>query len=154
MKALVLYDSKFGNTKIIAQTVAEVLAGQLVNINDFRPDIVTEMDVVVVGSPVHAWHPSETTNEFLIHLEKSELKGKYVAAFDTGYKSNFAGNAASSIMKALEKAGGTALIATHKFIVEHSEGPLGPEEIARADIWAHDLITQYERATQTSKLEV
>ena len=145
MHALVVYDSKFGNTKIIADTVGEVIGGQVVSVSNFSPELLSNVDILVVGSPIHGWHASEAASSFLAHLEKSELKGKFVAAFDTGFQSSFSGNAAAKIMKTLKKAGGVPLISTHKFIVEHSEGPLGPNEIENAKEWAHELKTQYEQ---------
>jgi flavodoxin len=150
MKTLVLYDSKYGNTKIIAETIAETLEGQLAFITDFTPEMLAEVDLLVVGSPIHGWHASEDITKFLAHLEKSELKGKYVAAFDTGYDSKFAGNAAAKIEKAMEKAGGKGLISTHKFIVTKGEGPLGPEEIERANVWSHELKDHYKVAASGS----
>ncbi len=147
MRTLVLYDSKYGNTKIIAETIAQTLEGQLAIITDFNPDMLTEVDLLVVGSPIHGWHASEDITKFLAHLEKSELKGKYVAAFDTGYDSKFAGNAAAKIEKALEKAGGKGLISTHKFIVMGAEGPLGPEEVEKANVWSHELKDHYTLAS-------
>jgi flavodoxin len=150
MKTLVLYDSKYGNTKIIAESIAQILEGQLAFITDFNPEMLAEVDLLVVGSPIHGWHASEDIGKFLAHLEKSELKGKFVAAFDTGYDSKFAGNAAAKIEKALQKAGGKPLISTHKFVVTKGEGPLGPDEISNANVWAHDLKSHYEEATNAS----
>ena len=144
MKALVIYDSQFGNTKKIAETVAGVIDAQIVYVTDFDPAVLAEMDLIVVGTPIHGWRPSEDTSKFLTQLEKSELEGKYVAAFDTGFSSMFSGNAAAKIIKALQKAGGKSLIPTHKFTVEHSEGPLGPEEVDRASQWAQELRAKYE----------
>jgi flavodoxin len=143
MKTLVIYDSRFGNTKKIAETVLEVTGGEILCVTDFNPTNLAEADLIVVGSPIHGWHPSEDTTVFLEHLERSMLKGKYVAAFDTGYRSRLSGNAAARIIKALEKAGGTALVPTHKSIIEHAEGPLGPNEVAHARQWAQKLVVRY-----------
>ena len=148
MKSLVIYDSRFGNTKEIAEIVAEVTGGETLCVTDFTPSMLAEVDLVIIGSPIHGWHPSEATSNFLAHLEASELKGKYVAAFDTGYASRLSGSAADRIMKALKKAGGIPLIPTHKFIVEGAEGPLGPDETTRANVWGHELKTEYERLSQ------
>ncbi|HEX2913463.1 MAG TPA: flavodoxin family protein [Chloroflexia bacterium] len=154
MKALVLYDSTYGNTKTIAETVAKVIEAELVSMADFKLDMLAGVDLFVVGSPIHGWHPSEATTAFLTQLEKSELNGKYVASFDTGYSSWLSGNAASRIMKALTKAGGRQIVPTHKFIVVHAEEPLGPMEIERAKLWASEIKAQYEAFTYPAKTAV
>ncbi|NWJ44906.1 MAG: flavodoxin family protein [Chloroflexi bacterium] len=150
MKALVIYDSKYGNTKQIAESVAKVIDGESVNVTDFNPEMLVGIDVVVVGSPINGWGPSPLTQALLTKLEAIKLKDKCVAAFDTGYRSKFSGNAAAKIMKRLISAGGKQLIPTRKFVVEHSEGPLGSDEIANANLWAIELKTQYERLVATA----
>ncbi len=148
MKSLVLYDSNYGNTKIIAETIAGVLGAELALVTDFNLDGLTGVELLVVGSPIHAWHASSATANFLNNLEKNTLKGKFVAAFDTGYDSKLSGNAATKIQKGLTRAGGKSLIATHKFIVTGSEGPLGPDEVTRASEWANDLKINFEEANK------
>ena len=145
MKSLVLYESQFGNTQKVAEAIAEVIEGTVVPVADFTPAMLDGVDLLVVGSPIHGWQPSDETNAFMLHLEKNELKDKFVAAFDTGFKSWLAGNAADRILKALKKAGGRPLIPTHKFVVEHKEGPLATDELDRANVWAHDLKNQFEK---------
>ena len=144
MKALVIYESKYGNTGKIAEGIAAELGGTALSVNDFKPDCLANIDLVIVGSPIHGWQPSPDTAHFLEHLEKKSLKGKYVAAFDTGYKTMMAGNAAPKILKMLEKAGGTQIAPPQKFIVLQAEGPLVPGEVERAQTWAYYLKDIYE----------
>lgn len=148
MKSLVLYESKYGNTHKIADTIAEVISAEIACVSDFKPAMLAGIDLLVVGSPIHGWQPSEETVRFLAHLEKNSLKGIYVATFDTGFKTRLSGNAAARIMKKLELAGGTELISTHKFVILQMEGPLAPDEIDQAKNWASLLITQFEQTAR------
>jgi len=145
MKSLVLYESKYGNTHKVAEAIAEVFGGEICCVSDFNPAMLEDKDVVVVGSPIHGWQPSEDTGQFLTHLNRDAFKGKFVATFDTGFKSILSGNAASKIITKLKRAGGRQLMTTEKFVVEKAEGPLAPGEIERAKAWATSLAEEYNR---------
>ena len=59
MRAVVIYESMFGNTRRVAEAVAEGLS-TTVEVRLFRADDVREADLVgadlvVVGAPTHAW---------------------------------------------------------------------------------------------------
>lgn len=145
MKSLVLYETKYGNTQKVAETVAETLGGQAYNVQDFDLALLGSVDLLVMGSPIHGWQPSAETAQFLTHLDGDELKGKYIAAFDTGFKSFMSGNAASKIVRKLERAGAKQLIPPRKFVVEQAEGPLATGELDKARAWANELKAEYER---------
>jgi flavodoxin len=83
---LVLYESKIGNIEEIAQSIHQAIGGEIHNLADFKPEMLDDIDLLVVGSPLHGWHPSAETVRFLNYLETGSLKGKFVAAFDTGFK--------------------------------------------------------------------
>ena len=57
MRALVIYESMFGNTHVIAERVAEGLRDHgdatVVSVHDIGPDTLAEVDLVVVGAPTH-----------------------------------------------------------------------------------------------------
>jgi flavodoxin len=148
MKTLVLYESKYGNTERIAEAITSELGGKILHVSEFKLEHLTNIDLLVVGSPIHGWQPSAETIHFLSRLENKSLKDIYVAAFDTGYKTMMAGNAAPKILRMLEKAGGTQLAPTQKFIVTQSEGPLVSGEAERAQTWANYLKDVYEHKPQ------
>ena len=58
MRALVVYESMFGNTRTIAEAIAEGLGGdpgaQVLGVGDAGPSALEHADLLVVGGPTHA----------------------------------------------------------------------------------------------------
>jgi flavorubredoxin len=54
MKSLVIFDTNFGNTKIIAETIAKELDNdaKAISVSDFNVGELEGIDLLVVGSPV------------------------------------------------------------------------------------------------------
>ena len=76
MNTLVLYDSNYRNTKLIAKTIAQVLhtnAKSVKKFTDLKPD---EYDLLVIGSPINGWRPTPTMMNYLKGLEPNSLQGK------------------------------------------------------------------------------
>jgi hypothetical protein len=69
MNALVVYDSQYGNTKRIAQTIADTLREfgqvQVVLVNPAHPVELRGMDLLVVGCPTQGWRPTSAIQSFL-----------------------------------------------------------------------------------------
>lgn len=59
MRAVIVYESMFGNTRRIAESIAEGLGGggdvQLVRAAEGGTHVLDGADLVVVGGPTHAW---------------------------------------------------------------------------------------------------
>ena len=59
MRAIVIYESMFGNTRRVAEAVARGLARsgevRLARADEVRPGDLVGADLVVVGAPTHAW---------------------------------------------------------------------------------------------------
>jgi flavodoxin len=141
MKALVIYDSIYGNTKKIAETVASELdkGVKTVTVSDFSKKDLTGIDLLVVGSPILGWKPSEKTGKLLSGLKNRELKGIKAAAFDTRVRLFIHGDAAKKIAKSLRQAGAEIVAEPCGFIVEGSEGPLANDAVAKAKEWAASI---------------
>ncbi len=148
MRALVVYDSMYGNTQQVAQAIAAALdpdgSVRAVKVDQVSPQDLMDLDALVVGSPVQAWRPSKAIQAFLNNLPDKALSGVKAAAFDTRYKSRLAGSAADRIQKALRKAGCTIVAPATPFIVLGSEGPLAEGELDKATAWGEQI-----RATVT-----
>ena len=114
MKAIILYDSRFGNTEKIAKSLEiglKATAGiQIVvctNTNDIpSADSLKEYDILCVGSPTENMTASKSIKEFLAKLKKRvNLTGKYGFAYDTKVDSKLSGSAAKFIEKELKNQG-------------------------------------------------
>ena len=156
MKALVVYDSVFGNTEQIAQAIGKGLGSQkdvqICRVTDMKPEQFTGLNLLVVGSPTRAFRPTPAINNFLKRIPKKGLEGINVAAFDTGLsisdiESSFLrtcvkifGYAAKPISDRLKKKGGRPTVPPEGFFVEGTEGPLKQGERERATNWAKQII--------------
>jgi menaquinone-dependent protoporphyrinogen IX oxidase len=155
LKALVVFDSVFGNTEKVARAVGRALeSGGQVEVRlvaDVRPEQLAGVGLLVVGSPTRAFRPTPTVAAFVRSLPKESLVGVRVAAFDTRFplqeiKQGFVrlmarlfGYAAPRIASALVKRGGELAAPPEGFAVKESEGPLGDGELERAAVWARGL---------------
>ena len=159
MKALIIYDSFFGNTEKIAKAVAEGLAQSAevsaVRVGELPGDHLVGVELLVVGSPTRGFNASPLIKEYLKKLPKDSLQGVRVAAFDTGFSAqkvkeinNFVlnilvpifGYASKPIYKKLVGKGGTPACDPQGFYVRESEGPLEDGELERAAERGRSLI--------------
>src|SRR5580765_7458511 len=57
VKAVIVFESMFGNTRTIAESIGEGMRKEfdvtVVAVHDATPDVVEEADVVIVGAPTH-----------------------------------------------------------------------------------------------------
>lgn len=139
MKALVVYDSNYGNTYMLANAIAKELDTKAISVTDFVKEDMDGIKLLVVGSPINGWRPTDKISKFLSTLNVIGLKGVNVAAFDTRVKLFIHGDAASKISQGLEKAGGELVAKPQGFIVEGTEGPLHEGEVDKAIDWAQSL---------------
>ena len=155
MKTFIVYDSLFGNTKKIAQTISNAIPGStsLLNVNNSGTPVLSVGDVLIVGSPVHGGMPTPGINMFIKNLKPSAVKGVRVAAFDTRFaieKHGFGLKllmtiirfASERILKDLVKKGGTKIVEPMGFIVKDKKGPLEDGEITRAKDWARQIVKE------------
>lgn len=145
MKALIVYDSQYSNTQKVAEAIAKVFGsdGMIVKVDDFRPAMLRGVDVLIVGSPTHAWNYTPSIGSFLATLQSENVSGMYAAAFDTSYSSIFAGSAARRINKALKRMGNVMLTRPKRFFVIGTEGPLAKGELNKATRWAEKIRSAY-----------
>lgn len=151
MKALIIYDSVFGNTEKIANAIAEGIekcTADVLNVKNADPGKLAGLSLLIVGSPTQSYRPTPGIMKFLNSIPEGVLQDVAVAAFDTrvateDLKKKFfrfiadtGGYAANPIADKLRKKGGILVLPAEGFIVESEEGPLKKGEIARASAWA------------------
>ena len=75
MKALVIYDSVFGNTEKIALAVGEAVGAQVVKVDALQDGALAGVELLLVGSPTRAFRPTEGIQKFLKGLPKERWQG-------------------------------------------------------------------------------
>jgi len=157
MKALVIYDSVFGNTEQIAQAIGKALGSQkdieILRVSNVKPEQLTGLKLLIVGSPTRQFRPTAAINNLLKRIPKNGLRDVKVAAFDTRFTMSaieesrvlpffvrLFGYAAKPISDRLKKKGGDLIIPPERFFVEGVEGPLKEGELERAADWTKQII--------------
>jgi flavorubredoxin len=110
VKAIVLFDTLFGNTEKIANSLVKGLRDEGVGVGGMSiiaADIneIAAYDFIALGAPTQFETASRPMKEFLERLKDLDLKSKYGFAFDTRLDDIMAGSAAEYIEKKLEKYG-------------------------------------------------
>jgi flavodoxin I len=156
MKAVVVYDSAYGNTEKIAQAIGRALGvpedAETLRVGDVQPEQLTGADLLVVGCPTQKFRPTSATTDLLKRIPDKGLEGVKVAAFDTRFTENdikkvrilaffvnIFGYAAQPIATRLEKKGGELAAPPEGFYVGGTEGPLLDGELERAAEWARKI---------------
>ncbi len=144
MKGLVVYDTMYGNTEQVAQAIASAL-GPEESVRALKVDGVgaadlEDLDVLVAGSPVHAWRPSRPMQAFLKELQPDALAGVKAAAFDTRFGPRLAGSAADNIERALQERGCEIVAPAKGFLVLGGKGPLAEGQLDAAEAWAKEIL--------------
>ncbi len=160
MKAIVVYESLWGNTAAIAQAIAAGLGpgATAMSTAAATPAAVAGADLVVAGSPLFAFQlPTEkirATIQGKAHsfpkppdfshpslrfwLEKLPAGRGRAAAFETRMWFS-PGGATGAILKGLKKAGYEPLERGRRFRVAGMYGPLKDGELERARAWGTHL---------------
>ena len=162
MKVVVVYESMFGNTKTIAEAIAEGLgeAGEVAvgTVDDLPPEVVGAAGLLVVGGPTHAHGMARADARRTVAKDASyaeygqSLRGwlerlptgqAMAAAFDTRFAKPrwLTGSAATKIAQRLGRKG-YQLVGTESFFVQGPGGPLADGERDRAAAWGHQLLAE------------
>jgi hypothetical protein len=159
----VVYESMFGNTREVADAVADGLRESArVEVHEVASatPLPADLDLLVVGGPTHAFGLSrESTRndaatkarrevesasmglrEWLGALEGTGMHTAY-ATFDTRVNHpRVPGSAAKKAAKRLRRLGGTQSADPESFWVDGVEGPLVAGELDRARGWGRKLV--------------
>lgn len=153
---VLIYDSLFGNTAIIAKKLAETArsSGHEViemKVGETNNELLKQAGMLIIGSPTQSFSASKPMLEFLEHLDPKSIQKKKAIVFDTrialeSIDSKFlrwmvkrGGYATSPISKKLKQKG-AEIIAAEGFLVTDREGPLAEGEPERAATWLKPLL--------------
>lgn len=170
MRALVVYESMWGNTEEVARGVARGLEQQVgeVEVVDVSraPQRMDDVDLLVVGGPTHAFsmsrpstradavkqgappgHEQRGVREWLGTLPASD--DVLVATFDTRVSKvrRLPGSAAKAAAREIRKHHLGRLVDEESFYVADTEGPLLDGELQRAEEWGSSLAARAAAAT-------
>ncbi|HEY0258258.1 MAG TPA: flavodoxin domain-containing protein [Lacisediminihabitans sp.] len=167
MKAVVVYESMFGNTRSIAEAVAKGLSERatvtVVNVNEVA-GIPGNIDLLVVGGPTHVHGmSSDRTRAGAVAQAGDPAKGltlepqapgigvrtwlkelttvpPLVAAFDTrmGVPRVLSGAASAKIEHVLRGLGGRPIVEGASFTLA-GNGSVDSEQLDRALVWGREL---------------
>jgi flavodoxin len=143
MKALVVYDSTWGNTEKIATAIAAGIGGtRAIRVGSADVKEYEEIDLLVLGSPVLGGRPTESMQKHIKSIPQAVAKKLSVATFDTRVSMKFAkifGYAAVRMADQLKGEGSKLKSTPQGFIVKGRSGPLAEGELERATKWGEEL---------------
>jgi multimeric flavodoxin WrbA len=168
MKALVIYESMYGNTHLVANAIADGIRRRVdttvVPVDDVTADLLDGADVVIVGGPTHVHGMSRASTRkaaveaagkagsFLVVEGEADGLGlrewfaslgplaRRAAAFDTrvDLPAAFSGRASKGIARELRRHGATVIAEPESFFVTKRDQLVAGEE-ARAHAWGEYL---------------
>jgi flavodoxin len=144
MHSLVIYASRSGNTRRVAEAIANRL-GERGSV-DLRPvdeapmEIEPDVDLVVIGGPTERHGLTPPVVEFFDRLVPQALAGRHAVGFDTRLRwpEWLSGSAGASITDRLRSLGATVVAPEESFFVT-MKPELEPGEVERASEWAAGL---------------
>jgi len=147
MRGIVVYDTSYGNTKTIAETIAETLKESGIEVDLFYMKDVKKLSAkdynfLVVGSPTRFGTMSFAIRGFLGKVKSEEWLNKPFAAFDTENPENIEKkeySAAEKIAAKLKDKKMNQLLPVLKALVFGQKGPLKEGEIDRTKDYAREL---------------
>jgi len=155
MKGIVVYDTSFGNTKQIGETIAETLKDSgietdLFKVNEVKKFNAKNYDFFILGSPTKFGTMSFAVKFFLGKVKSEEWLNKPFAAFDTENPENVEQSriqnkewsAAEKIAVKLKEKQMKQIMPVLKALVRGQRGPLVEGEIERTKDYARILATK------------
>jgi flavodoxin len=169
MKALVVYESMWGNTEEVARAVAaglgETLDVEVAEVGRAPAEPGDDIALVVAGGPTHAFsmtrpstradaveqgapHDAGTGLREWLEALPSGRHPQRLATFDTRVDKvrHLPGSAAKKAAKTGRKHGYQAAARAQSFYVHDTAGPLLDGELDRAEEWGRELATTFATA--------
>jgi menaquinone-dependent protoporphyrinogen IX oxidase len=158
MKGIVVFDTSYGNTKTIAQTISETLRESGMDVDVFHVKDVKNLSIkdynfLVLGSPTRFGTMSFSIRGFLGKVKSEEWANKPFAVFDTENPENIERarienkewSAGEKIAASLRDKKMNELLPVLKALVLGEKGPLKDGEIERAKEYARKLVIELKK---------
>ena len=160
MKAIVVYESLWGNTAAVARAIAEGIGAgaKAISTADAGAAALSGADLLIVGAPVLGFGMPRAG--MLASIASNQVRYKkapdltqpamdsWLAKLPSGTGRSAAfetriwwspGGATGGIEKGLARAGYTRLAKARRFLVDGAEGPLRSGELENAKAWGAEL---------------
>lgn len=105
MKTAVFYLSRTGNTKRFAEAISESLKAPLFDVTSIKPEMQTEYDLLVIGTPVNGFKACPEVLSFIQRLPEGVNKKAILFCTYAVAK----GNTLENLKQVLSKKGYTTL---------------------------------------------
>ena len=159
MKAVVVYESHWGNTRAVAEAIAMGLGpdARALTTDAATPEVIASADLVVAGAPVMGFSlprdgtlkqlaadtkgptPPDVSHPLMrTWLDGLEAGNRWAAAFETRIWWSLRG-ATGTIESKFERAGYRRLAKAERFVVGGAYGPMRAGELDRARAWGEEL---------------
>jgi flavodoxin len=93
MNTLIVYDSHYGNTERLAQTIADTLRGfgqvRTIRVNVPQAISLGGVELLILGSPTQGFRPTPAMQSLLENIAPQVPHGLTVACFDTRFRGFF-----------------------------------------------------------------
>lgn len=150
VKVFVVYDTKWGNTKLVAEKIVEGLREvegietAISDVEEVDLERVADSDAILIGSPNHVGGPVRGIKKLIDKLGKLDLKAKWVAVFDTNLGGNQLEKAVKKMEKRIsEKIPSLKLISSGLSIrVDGMKGPISNGELSKCKDFGKKIATQ------------
>ena len=138
MKVLIVFDTKHGNTKKVAELIADGINSvegnetKVVNVKDLDLSEDTTYDLILIGSPNHIGSHVKSIKKLIKNLSSSTVKSNSFAAFDTYMSKDF-----EKAVKKMEKQltenfpNSTMALPGLSIKVEGMKGPIVEEDLSK-----------------------
>ncbi len=147
MKALVVYESVYGNTEKVAKAIGAAVGSdvKVVRTGECNVDDLKSVDLLFIGGPTQGGRATQPVQDFLSKITESVIKDKKVAVFDTRLSTKLVGifgYAGKRIAENLKDKGANIVLGPEGFFVAGKNPELKPGELDRAAAWAKSAVSK------------
>lgn len=149
MKVIIVYESKYGNTMRVAETIIggmnEIggIEASLSGLQEIDFNKIPSYDVILIGSPNHIGGPTRGIKGFIDKLGELRLEGKKFVVFDTYIGKDFEKAVKKMEKQVNEKVPGLKRLAPGLSIkVQGIKGPIVEGELQKCKGFGKKIASQ------------
>jgi len=148
-KAIVVYESKYGNTKLVTETIAQGMnqvsgvKTTVVELKEVELSKIGDFDAILIGSPNHMGAATRGIRKFIDKLGELKLEQKQITVFDTYLGKDFEKAVKKMEKQIAEKIPGISLVAPGlSILVDGMKGPVSDGELPKCRDFGERIATK------------